>query len=105
MSVRALHTRPEPAEGYLALGSGVRTRSVRAVDRRAVVVDRSGRMRAIGELLAANRGRRLGSGPGALASALRAAGRDIVVSEHRTRRARRDGRDRRGHRRAREPVA
>ena len=81
MTVRALHTRPEPAEGYLALGSGVRTQSVPAVDRRAVVVDDGGRIRAIGELLATNRGRRLGSGPGALASALRAAGRDIVVSD------------------------
>lgn len=80
LSVRALHTRPEPAEGYIALGSGVRTRSVPAVDRRAVVVDAGGRVRAIGALQAANRGRRIGSVPGALGSALRAAGRDIVVT-------------------------
>ena len=79
MSVRALHTRPEPAEGYLALGSGVRSQSVRAVDRRDVVVDANGRVRAIRELIAANRGRRLGSVPGALGGALRAAGRDVVA--------------------------
>ncbi len=33
MSVRALHTRPGAAEGYVALGSGVRTRSIPAADR------------------------------------------------------------------------
>jgi hypothetical protein len=37
------------------------------------------RVRAIDALLVANRGQRLGSAPGALASALHAAGRDIVV--------------------------
>ncbi len=80
MSVRALHTRPEPAEGYLALGSGVRTQSVPAVDRRDVVVDANGRVRAIRALIEANRGRRLGSVPGALGAALRSAGRDLVVT-------------------------
>jgi hypothetical protein len=116
MSVRALHTRPGPDEGYVALGSGVRTRSVPAARRGEVSLAHSlsatprdedsdggraaargatsdepgsraaaaggvadGRVVAIDALLAANRGRRLRSAPGALGSALKAAGRDIVV--------------------------
>ena len=77
MSVRAKHTRPDAAEGYIALGSGVRTRSVPAASSGEV---RRGRVTAIDALRAANRGRHVGSTPGALGSALRAAGRDIVVS-------------------------
>ncbi len=76
MSVRALHTRPDPHEGYVALGSGVRTRSIPDARDGEVV---AGRVRAIGALRAANRGRRIGSFPGALATALKAAGRDVVV--------------------------
>ncbi len=111
MSVRALHTRPDPAEGYVALGSGVRTRTVPAARRGEVARERAsggegghgrdgegaggrggagaggrggevarGRVGAIGALIAANRGRRLRSAPGALGSALKAVGRDIVVA-------------------------
>jgi len=80
MSVRALHTRPGQAEGYIALGSGVRTQSVPELDRRHVVVGPGGRIAAMEALLSANRGGRIGSVPGALGSALRAAGRDIVVT-------------------------
>ena len=91
MSVRAFHTRPSVAEGYLALGSGVRTRSVPAARHGDVVFAgfgapcrdchgvRRGSVPSIGELRATNDDRRLGSLPGALATALRAGGRDIVV--------------------------
>lgn len=92
MSVRAEHTRPDAAEGYLALGSGVRTRSVPAAgdEGRAAThasarsCERCGALRrrrvsSIDELRAANRGRHLGSAPGALGSALRAAGHDVVA--------------------------
>ena len=90
MSVRAFHTRPSVAEGFLALGSGVRTRSVPAARDGAVVfapadvrcpdcrAARPAQVTAIGELRD-NNDRRLGSVPGALAGTLRAAGRDIVV--------------------------
>ena len=96
MSARARHVRPDPAEGYVALGSGARTRSVRAARRGEVVRGRRrshagrasgrrgevvrGRVLAIDALRAANSGARLSSGPGALGSALAAAGRDVVVT-------------------------
>lgn len=76
MSPRASVTRPDPVEGYLALGSGVRSPTVRGAG-----VVQNGRVLAIAALRAAHRADYLGSRPGALGEALRRAGRTSVLIE------------------------
>jgi len=79
MSVRALNIRPRPAEGYLALGSGVRSRPPIPGSASPGALS-GGRVDDIAAVRAANSGRRLGSMPGALAAALHEAGRDVVIA-------------------------
>ena len=75
MSARARHVRPDPAEGYVALGSGARTRAARAARRGEVVPGLGARTRS----MRAGRRGDVVPGPGARTRAVRAARRGEVV--------------------------
>jgi hypothetical protein len=83
MTVRTVSRQPSVAEGYATLGAAARVKGPSAAGPLGAVPvtdqDQAVAVTGARELIAANRGRHLSTGPGALGDALRADGRRIAV--------------------------